>query len=333
MLRFASLLLLAGCLVVAAPRAEQGRAAGWQIRVGGTPLELVAARGSLWVLVCDRRCTGEARESVGRIVRIDPRRGRIVAWAALSRPGTLAVGPEGVFVTDFWHNRIRRIDPSSLRVVSRLELHLPFELAPGDSAFLPSSAAVGAGSVWVATRRGALVRVDLRLGRVQGTVRLPGHTTGAITFGEGSVWVAENVLGVYRVDTERNRVVARIRIGRVVEPLSVGRVVVGGDKVLALGVRTSGGTLTGRNAVARIDPGRNRVEGVTGLPPGPLATAFGNGALWVGRAGGSQLDLIDPRSGRLVRRYRVPVGTALAVANGDVWTATRDGIVRRVAPG
>jgi len=70
---------------------------------------------------------------------------------------------------------------------------------------------------------------------------------------------------------------------------------------------------------------------VTPLPPGDLAVAFGRHSLWVGRVGGSTVERIDPGSGRVVGRLPARVGTALAVAGGKLWTASRDGTIRQIA--
>ena len=54
------------------------------------------------------------------------------------------------------------------------------------------------------------------------------------------------------------------------------------------------------------------------------------GALWVGRVGGSSVERIDPSTGRVSGRLLAKVGTALAVAGGRLWTADRNGTIRRL---
>ena len=58
--------------------AAHDQTVGLSTRVGGVPLELVSARGSLWVLTCERRCAGEARRSAGRVVRVVAETGSLV---------------------------------------------------------------------------------------------------------------------------------------------------------------------------------------------------------------------------------------------------------------
>ena len=127
MLRWASV-VGAFLLVVAAAPASQGRDVGQALRLGGTPLQLLAGRGSLWVLTCDRGCTGDARHSIGRIIRIDPRTARVVGSAKVPRPGAVAIGAGGLYATDFERGTVRRVDLHTLRVVGALKLKLPVSL-------------------------------------------------------------------------------------------------------------------------------------------------------------------------------------------------------------
>jgi streptogramin lyase len=267
---------------------------------------------------------------VGRIVRLDPRDGRELASVPLSRPHAIAVGSSGVFALDFWRDTVLRLDPRTLRTTAKLRLVLPFEVVPGDDAFLPSDVAVGSNALWVSTARGALARIDLRVSRVVAMVRLP-VKGGEIAVGDGAVWLAQGLGGVYRVDPRTNRVSARIGIGPPTGRFAVDRPLVGGGKVLAVGAWTRGDVLTGRRGLARIDPRRNRLEAVTPLPSGPLAVAFGNGSLWSAVVGGSVVERIEAMTGEVIDHIPADNVSALAVAGGHVWTASRDGTIRRLA--
>lgn len=327
--RASSLAFVALFLAAAAPACQGG--AERSLRLSGRPLELLAGRGSLWVLTCERGCTGEARCSTGRIIRIDPQNARVVASAALPRPHAIALGARGVYAIDFWRDTIQRIDPRTLRVVRTLKLRLPFRFSPRDNAFLPFAVAVGQSAVWVATDRGALARADLPLRRVVGTVRLPFDAFGDMAVGPGAVWLAESLAGLYRIDPRTNRLVARIRTRQVAGGFDAEQVVVPSRRrVLVVGGKTSGDVLTSRNVLARIDSKHNRVEGAKPLPPGPLAVTFGEGSLWVARIGGTSVVRIDPSTGEVVDRLRGKIGTALALAGGHVWTVFSNGTLREL---
>lgn len=321
-------------LVVAAAPASQGRDVGQALRLGGTPVQLLAGRGSLWVLTCDRGCRGEARHSIGRIIRIDPRTARVVGSSRIPRPGTAAIGAGGLYATDFEHGTIRRLDLHTLQVVDALKLKLPFRFSARDNAFLPEAVAVGRDSVWVVSDRGAIVRADLPLHRAVASLRIPpeafGDSVGGVAADTGGVWSAESLAGVYRVDQQTNRISAKIRVPLPTGQFDAVQVFPLAGQVLALGVKTSGGTLTQRNLLARIDANNNRVQGTTSLPSGQLVATAGAGSLWVARFGGSTVERIDPRTGRAVARFRARAGRALAVAGGHVWTVSTRGVVRRL---
>jgi streptogramin lyase len=145
----------------------------------------------------------------------------------------------------------------------------------------------------------------------------------------GSVWIGESLAGLYRIDPAQNRVVARLQIGPRAGRLVPTRLLAApGGALFAVAVRTKGGALTPRNALARIDPRRNRVEGVTALRPGPLLVATGAGSLWIARRNGSGVERIDPSNGRVIAHLDAKVGMALALAGGRIWTIERAGTIR-----
>jgi streptogramin lyase len=306
------------------------------LRLGGAPIQLVSARGVLWLVTCDLRCHGQAKRSVGRVVKIDPHTGTVIVSARLDRPGAIAVGPGGVYATDFWQDAVRRLRPGTLRGTATLHLKLPFFVVTSttrDNAFLPEQIAVGDGAVWVASDRGALARVDPRLRRLTAMLRLPSDAFQAIATAPGAVWLSESLLGLYRVSTKTNHVVARIPIGPAAGRFDPVQLLPAGKRLLTLGEWTNAGAATNRNGLVRLDPTRNRLSVVTPLPAGQLTAAFGGGSLWVGHVNGHLLERIAPSSGRLVRALHVPVGVALAFAGGSLWTVYRDGTLQRLAIG
>lgn len=295
-------------------------------------MQLAAGRGSLWALMCDRRCTGEARSSVGRIVRIDPRTARVEVSAKVDRPQAIAVGSEGVFGLDFWHGNVYRLDPANLRVTARMHLVLPWSVVDHDNRFLPETISLGAGSVWVTSARGAVARIDPRPLRVVRIVRVEPGALAGVAAGPSAAWAAVELAGVAKIDPSTYRVTAEIKIERGERALSVGQTLLGGGKVLAVGDWTTNKTVTNAVAVARIDPSTLHVEGVTVLAGPRIALTFGEGSLWVARPGGKTIQHIDPATGRMTTRVSgAVVGVALAVAGGSVWTVSSTGTVARAA--
>jgi hypothetical protein len=180
------------------------------------------------------------------VLRLDPRDGRVLGQARLPRTDALAVGPAGLYLTDFWHDRVRRLDSRTLRVESVLTLRLPFRFAPRDNAFLPIAVAAGASGLWVATARCALAHADVLARRVVATVRLACSALGGLALESGGVWVGESLLGVYRVDLRTDRVVWRRRIGPAGGRLAVDELIAAGGRLLAIGIRTKGNVATER---------------------------------------------------------------------------------------
>jgi streptogramin lyase len=268
------------------------------------------------------------------VIRIDPKRGRVVSSTRVQHPGALAVGPRGAYVTDFEQNTIRRLDPKTLRLVSVLKLRLPSRFAPGapgGNGFLPIAVAVGPGSVWIATERCALAHADPLVHRTITTVRLPCDAFGGLAVSREAVWVGEDLLGVYRVNPRTDRVVAKIGIGTPGARLGTDQLFAGTNTLLVVGNRTRANVLTTRNGLARINPARNQVKGVTPLPSGRLAVTFGKGSLWAAHAGASQVERIDPNTGKVVGRLHAHVGIGLAVVGSELWTITRTGTIQRLS--
>jgi branched-chain amino acid transport system substrate-binding protein len=103
-----------------------------------------------------------------------------------------------------------------------------------------------------------------------------------------------------------------------------------------------------RETVSRIDPQTKQVTKRFKTQGVPTELAVGEGALWVGRAGGEDItnatvsvSRMDPKTGRITRTVRLrgdegvfPVAGVprIAVGAGAVWAANPDGNVSRIDP-
>ena len=111
-----------------------------------------------------------AHHSCRRADGPDPRLARSVA------PRGVAVGPGGVYLTDFWRGTVRLLDRRTLHLATTVKLKLQRPIVTSttrDDAFLPIEISTAGGAVWVATDRGALARIDPRLEHVTAMVSLP----------------------------------------------------------------------------------------------------------------------------------------------------------------
>ena len=244
----------------------------------------------------------------------------------------------------------------------------------------PGPLGTGFGSVWVAGHRnGAVHRVDPRTNEVVATIEVPDTLCGELAFGGGAVWAMNcgqgGVSWVYRIDPRSNRVTGRQRgVAPVVAARSLWLVDDKAGEVVRIDLRTgrelarirrlgidSGQPffLTGAGAgsvwvyseagaVARIDPGSNRVTALVPLPgarPGGPAgrgflfggpTAFAGGAVWIANPAG--LYRVDPAANRA---RRLPIRArpfseyghiSLAADEGRVWMRAGDRRVVGIDP-
>jgi len=265
------------------------------------------------------------------------------------QPAALAVGEGAVWVL-LEDGSLLRVDPDRYRVTGRLELGVPaggMPMGPWDVRVGPL--AVGAGAVWVGTRRGTVtVRVDPV--RLRVTARFGGN---AVAVAHGVLWSyccrrGDQMMGFGRVDARtlhaRPPLVVTDAAGR---RQPVGALAVGTDAVWSLPLEG------GRLWRVPLGGGPAHALGVAGFPHG---LGVDGGAVWVlsgmGEPG-SELDRtgrlrrLDQHTGAVTATTPLPevdvgrVNVAVGPGHGDgaVWVAgpyTRGlhagGILLRVNP-
>jgi len=205
-----------------------------RVRVGGSPSEVVAAGGVVWVAVSDG-------EKSGRVVRIDPRTARVVA--EIKTPGAVeSVAVDGAS-GDVWavapdqtgdsenseDGRLLRIDPTSNRVSQRLAV-------PGGV----SDAVARDGVVWVIDPDGDLLKIDPSGRRIEGVTPLKSPGPYEMALGEDTVWIA-GVNDLTRVDADTGHAAGSLEVG----PYGAEDVAVGENYAWTIGPGAGrGGTLT-----------------------------------------------------------------------------------------
>jgi YVTN family beta-propeller protein len=139
--------------------------------------------------------------SSGLLARLDPKSSRVLERIDPNAgPAAVAVGAEGVWVTDSLADTVTRVDRAG-RAAS-----IPVGRGP-------SGIAVGGGAVWVAdSLDDAVVRIDLK---TTGVTTIPvGRGPIGVAVGAGSVWVANSQDGtVTRIDPASSTVAKVIAIG------------------------------------------------------------------------------------------------------------------------
>jgi Protein kinase domain len=219
--------------------------------VGGTPIDLLAAAGSLWV------GTGS-----GRVLQIQPSTDlEVRSWrlpnAGKSSPfvddrgaGYLAYGAKRVWAASF--RAISRIDPGSSRLV------------PGRSAVW-GPFAYGFHSLWTTGSDTGLFRLVPTTLRRQATIELP-ISGRDVSVGLGSVWLPDDQgRRIWQIDPAQDVVQATYEA-----PGRTSATTVGGGSVWAT---------SDDGSVVRIDPSTGKTERIS-VGGAPTGVAFGGGLVW-----------------------------------------------------
>jgi uncharacterized protein DUF6923 len=170
-----------------------------RIPLGGPLRGLIsvsATGGAVWVACCGESAPGGGAR--GKLFRVDPRRGRVVAEIALpASPTAVAADPSAAWVATA-SGRVLVIDPKRNRVADGVDV--------GGSLGFSQTIAVGAGGVWLAEPFAEqVVRIDPKTRKVVATIPAGAATTLAVA--SDAVWVISS-LGLLRVDPAHDRVVA-----------------------------------------------------------------------------------------------------------------------------
>jgi virginiamycin B lyase len=247
-----------------------------KIQTGQKPCEAALGLGSIWV----------ANDVDGMLVRIDPKRNRVVQRIRVARgicPITVAGGK--VWVASYRTGLVYRVDPRKGRVVSRSQVgRWPAHFAVRNGVVLVSVFELGlvirpvaGGNLWVAlARSSSLARVDPASGAVK---RFPlGHEgPGFLTAIGGHLWTSTGDGKVLRVDPSTGRIVATFSVAGTPADIGVSRagLVWVADKE--------------RSTVTRIDPTVNRILDVVPAGRGAYSVVAAEGDIWVTSYAGSDV--------------------------------------------
>lgn len=225
------------------------------------------------------------------------------------RPYGIAVGSNGVHVTDFGGTRVRRIDPVLDRVVGWVEV----AAAPGDVAVVGGRVyvtnyhdhsvsvidsgevvavvAVGKNPAKVAVRGGAayvtnfesddVSVIDAAMCRVVATIPVGTQPNGVVVAPDGRVYVSNSGRGERRLSV--------IESCEVIGTLPVGEGCFG----VALGNEFLYAANYYDNSVTVLDPGTGSCQGVVQVGVRPENVAAGGGEVFVANTGGPSVSVLD----------------------------------------
>jgi streptogramin lyase/predicted Ser/Thr protein kinase len=234
---------------------------GTPIPLPETPIDVVAGDGSVWVVSTN-----------GKLSRVDPSHpSRSETLSVGGHPWAVAVSPDAVWVGDWRHERITRVDPQRMRVASVARLGTAVhDVAAGD------------GQVWVAMQAGAQ-RLDPDSGRLKGNLVRTSTPLESIAIGDGVVW-ATSLSGnsAFLINHGAERASAPIPAGT--EPRDV-----------AVGEHSAWVTAQHDDEVRRFDAISGRPEGdPIEVGTKPAGIAFGEGSVWVANYDGESVARIGP---------------------------------------
>lgn len=299
--------------------ADGTAATTYSLDAGWVPIDVASADGRVWVLTrpTDDLGASAAPPEHATLVSMDERTGETLTRTELADAPTLvAAGPEGVWVTHWSTGAVSRIDPVTGEVLGRVVLELPFAVGDGHDAraFPPNDVALGHGSVWVSTFRGAVARVDADELTVDTVVTMPEPLgPSAVAVGADAVWAAAHTSGLVRIDTATNeaRTIGLDDLGHAAELVAAD-----GGSVWAAGPVLERGPdgryePTGVSGASRLDPVSleplAHVEPTRGLlalvaSPGGIRSVDVAGTWWtLGDAGAALLDVgVLPDRARVV---------------------------------
>lgn len=184
--------------------------------------------------------------------------------------------------------------------------------------------AIGGNAVWVgSTGPNAVSEIDSRTSRLVATISLPGNPCAGLALGHGSLWVPlcakPNILA--RVDLRTHKVTLLSGVGPADRE---GGITTSPDSVWLIVDRKA--------TLARIDPGSGRVRQMIDVPRGSFNPLYSAGEIWVTRADGGQVTVVDAGTGRITAAVRSgPNPRFLTSGAGSVWTLNQgDGSLTRI---
>lgn len=183
---------------------------------------------------------------------------------------------------------------------------------------------VTADAIWVgSTGPNAVNRIDPRNNKVIAKVRLPGEPCARLAAGFGSLWIplCGASPSLARVNLSTNRVQAVYPVG---PAAAEGGITTSSDSVWM--VTDKSGLLT------RIDPQSGDVRQQIHVPAGSYNPLFYDSKIWVSRADGAQVTVVDADDGAILATTTTGPGPRfMAAGDGAVWTLNQgDGTLTRI---
>ena len=317
----ATVMLVAAC---ASPAGTQHSSTPGSIPPSGTPppSRVVAASTAIAIAHPSYSIAADEegvwlRAPDGHVTRIDPTTHKVAAEIEVpaSEFGHIDIGSGAVWVTDFDHNTLIRIDPMTNQRVA--------DISVGAN---PEGVTASGDTVWVSNHRGgSFSKVSAATNKVEATFTFGDAGTSGpkdIVILDGDLWTSvPNKASVYRIDPETGETVKKLLI--IADDL--GSPMTDGKLLYVPTVRT----------LTRIDPASNAI--VDELQADPYPAAFGLSAFW--SIDGLDVVRLDARTLVETARWRFlaeaatpPEVTGMAFDDDSVWLVVDGRTVVHVEP-
>jgi virginiamycin B lyase len=233
----------------------------------------------------------------------------VAACAALSSASWAAAGDDAA---------AKPVDPALIHPMSELKVTatIPIAKAADWVRITPTS-------VWIGSKGPfAVNEIDPKTNHVT-TVAMPGDPCAGLAADADNLWVpmCGAAPKLAKVDLKKKTVTAIYDIG---PGAAEGGIAVGAGAVWL--ITDKQGTL------ARIDPATGAVVGKVQLPAGSYNPVFSEGRVWVSRADGAELTVVDAKTLAIVDHVSIgPHPRFLTAGAGAVWTLNQgDGSLSRI---
>jgi outer membrane protein assembly factor BamB len=237
----------------------------------------------------------------------EPDDGIMAEVAVEGSPCFLAEAGGRIWVTSFDGNELTEIDPRTNEVVRS------YPMPNGPCGMV----AVG-DLLWIQSSNGTLVRFDARRGREVDRLRIGGGVFGLVSVPSGLWGLQQGSNDVVQLDPSSGDVIARVPV----EPPLVG-IAAEGDRIW---------TVSGREAVVRIDPRSHRiVDRIVIERFEPEGITIDGPTLWVSSSFEGTLVRVDTRTGKV--RDRIPTDGPLfggIMLGGSYWATGNNGTLYRL---
>jgi len=281
---------------------------------GDFPDGIAVGEGAVWVAV--RGNFRDPASPPGFLLRVDPESCKILDSIPVGgRPCSVAVAHSAVWVTNWEHTKVSRIDPRT-RAESKV--------GPVEGRYILGQYKLAAdqNNIWVHNCTGTIAKIDPKTGTAQTWSVSHCHELAGIAAGSNQIWV----LGkgkLFRLDPNDGKEICSVTVGIHGKDVAFGE-----GSVWVVNAEPVNGT------ISRIDPSTNQVVATIPVGGDPLELAIGAGSIWVANMGSKSISRIDPATNRVVQSIHVGKSPRrLAFGEGALWfTSMDDHTLNRLEP-